>query len=331
MGNSLKQKFKKRRILFDTMKIICIISIFIGFIEIIPPLFNHKATTTKAEIDSNSNKEDLTGKKGSVDVLMIGNSSVYSGFNPLQLWKEHGYTSFAAAAPKQNMSLSYYMLKEILTVQTPKVLLLDISNLFETRGTTAVKENLQLTYTYSYPVFKETKRWDDVKKKVNTQDKNKNSRLLFKGYYYSKVEVPNTKGYDYMKETVESEPLPTYTEKYLPKIMKLAKENNIIVVFTSIPCATAWNYKRHNAAVNVAKQYNVDFIDMNMRHVLTDLNWNTDSRDIGNHLNYKGAKKVTEYIGNYLENNYKLIDYRGNDNFKDWDEDYTLFIKNNNL
>lgn len=327
MGKSLKSKIKTSRIVFDIMKIICIIALFIISINIIPPFFKHKPTSTKTEILTKPIKEEMVGKKGSIDVLMIGNSSVYSGFNPLQLWKEHGYTSFAAAAPKQNMCLSYYTFKEIITVQSPKVLLLDISNLFETRGTTAIKENLQLAYTYSYPVFRDTNRWEEMKTKGVIQSKDKSLRLVARGYYYSNENVANTQAFNYMKENSEVEPLPTYTKTYLPKIMALAKENNISVIFTSIPCSTTWNTKRHNTAIKEAEKYNVEFIDMNLSHVLTDLNWNTNSRDGGNHLNYSGAKVVTKYIGNYLKQNHNLNDYRGNKNFVDWDEDYELFMK----
>ncbi|MEG0277264.1 MAG: hypothetical protein RR630_09555 [Coprobacillus sp.] len=323
----LKLKIKIKRILFDIIKIACVGALVIISIQIVPPLFKQKTITPKTEITKVNNKEEITGKKGSIDVLMIGNSSVYSGFNPLQMWKEHGYTSFAAAAPMQHMCLSYYTLKEILTVQTPKVLLLDISNLFESRGTSAVKENLKSVYTYSYPLFRDTSRWDEMESMGVVETKSKSLRLVARGYYYSKDEIPNTKGFSYMEETREVEELPSYTVKYLPKIMELAKQNDISVVFTSIPCSKAWDYKKHNRAVKVAKEYNVDFIDMNLSHVIKDLNWNTDSRDKGNHLNYKGAKKVTKYIGDYLKENYELTDYRGNENFKDWDEDYEMFMQ----
>lgn len=327
MGKMLKPKIKVGRIIFDILKVVCVISIFVAVIYSIPPLFKHKEVVAKSEIVTIPKKTEIASKKGSIDVLMIGNSSVYSGFNPLQMWKEHGYTSFSAAAPKQNMCLSYYTFKEILTVQNPKVLLLDISNLFETRGTTSIKENLQLVYTYSYPVFRDTSRWDEIQSKGVVQTKTESLRLVARGFYYSPDIVANTKGYNYMKETNEVEDLPEYSKTYLPKIMQLAKENNVSVVFTSIPCSTTWSYKRHNAAVKVAEEYNVDFIDMNIPGTVSDINWNIDSRDGGNHLNYNGSQRITTYVGNYLKQIYQLSDYRGNENFTDWDEDYALFKK----
>lgn len=54
-----------------------------------------------------------------LSVIAIGNSNLYSGFNPLQLWHEYKITSFVAAEPRQDPNRAYYILKNVLEFQHP--------------------------------------------------------------------------------------------------------------------------------------------------------------------------------------------------------------------
>lgn len=48
-----------------------------------------------------------------------------------------------------------------------------------------------------------------------------------------------------------------------------------------------------------------------------------DSLTNGNiHLNFSGARKVTDYIGNILRNDFNMPDHRGEAEYAKWDEDY---------
>ena len=52
----------------------------------------------------------------------------------------------------------------------------------------------------------------------------------------------------------------------------------------------------------------------------------TDFRD-ADHLNYLGAKKATDYMIDYLKDNYQLADHRGDQKYRLWEEmeyDYSL-------
>ena len=44
-----------------------------------------------------------------------------------------------------------------------------------------------------------------------------------------------------------------------------------------------------------------------------------DTRDMGDHLNYHGAYKVSAYLGKYLSKLKILEDHRGNDYYSSWD------------
>ena len=55
--------------------------------------------------------------------------------------------------------------------------------------------------------------------------------------------------------------------------------------------------------------------------------WKKDTKDKGDHLNYYGAVKATDYMGNYLKNT-KLFKDKSNDkNYSKWDKDLKKFEK----
>ena len=59
------------------------------------------------------------------------------------------------------------------------------------------------------------------------------------------------------------------------------------------------------------------------------IDWPTDSID-GVHSNIFGANKMTNYIGEYLNNNYKLINHKNDPKYSRWDSDlinYNFRIK----
>ena len=60
----------------------------------------------------------------------------------------------------------------------------------------------------------------------------------------------------------------------------------------------------------IADENDIPFIDMNLKSVRKELDFNykTDLAD-AIHLNIKGAKKTSEFLGKYLTENYYLTDY----------------------
>lgn len=278
------------------------------------------------ELKQYSGNVDIA-KKGSIDVLAIGNSDLFSGFNPLQLWHEKGITSYAAGASMQNMSSTYYMLEEILKYQKPKVLILELDNFFEERGKDNKAEAKDNTYRTCYPLFRYTPLWNQLKNKSYVQKNSANARTVMRGYYYKTEVLANDKGYSYMgKDDSKREKMVQYTEKYFPKIMQLAQKNNCQVIFLCFPSRTSWNYRKHNTVASYAKKYQVPYLDLNTDDYGTQFNWKTDTRDAGNHLNHSGATKMTKFLGDYLTEHYLLTDHRGNPLFADWDNDYQNYI-----
>ena len=57
--------------------------------------------------------------------------------------------------------------------------------------------------------------------------------------------------------------------------------------------AKSWNYARHKAMVKYAKAKNIEFVDMNTLKGDYAIDWSTDTRDGGRHLN---CKLIEQYL-----------------------------------
>lgn len=113
------------------------------------------------------------------------------------------------------------------------------------------------------------------------------------------------------------EPLYSYeiseeNQEYLDKIVKLCEENNCELLLVKIPnvrlpqdYSSAWTREKSNFMHDYAEEKGLQFLDLEYDAEL-GIDWKTDSQDGGYHLNYRGSRKVTDFIGEYLLEHYSL-------------------------
>lgn len=282
----------------------------------------HEQTETLDEYKNSISKNDIS-------ILAIGNSDLYSGLNPLQLWHEKGYTCYISGEPSQDIYRAYITLKETLKFQRPSLIIFDVDEIFN--GERMDEESALVHVAMNtFPIAQEYSLWKNLRasdfKNVKNYDKNYLLRMKTKGYLYkTKIVARKTKD-SYMKNTNKIAKIQDNVKNDLKKMISLAKEKDIKLLFIAIPSARSWTVQKHNAINQIANQYNIPFLDLNLKLNDIDIDWNKDSRDGGTHLNYNGAKKATKYIGDYIQNNYNIIDYRNNSIMKEWDKEYEKFI-----
>ena len=73
----------------------------------------------------------------------------------------------------------------------------------------------------------------------------------------------------------------------------------------------------------LSKELGFTFINLNKYDL--NINWETDTKDKGGHLNYFGALKASNVIGNILKDTNLLVDHRGDKNYKLWDTAYLRY------
>jgi hypothetical protein len=123
----------------------------------------------------------------------------------------------------------------------------------------------------------------------------------------------------------------TTGEIYLRKIIADCQSRGIDILLTYLPFPAAeYQQMTANYCTDIANEYGInyiDFLDLDL------INYQTDLYDANSHLNPSGARKVTDYLGNYLMVNYNLSDQRSNKSYSEWYTDYQEYIemKNKNI
>ena len=103
---------------------------------------------------------------------------------------------------------------------------------------------------------------------------------------------------------------------HVTNIYNLCKESGVELVLVSAPSTINWNYAKHNMMVKLSKQLGVKYIDLNVEKL--GLNWNHDTCDRGDHVNYFGATKVSKFFGDYAAKTFSLPDRRKDSAYSDW-------------
>ena len=70
--------------------------------------------------------QGLYNKDSSYDVLFMGSSHMNGMMDPSVLYDKYGITSFNYATGGQPVNVTYYLLKEALKTQSPKIVVLDL-------------------------------------------------------------------------------------------------------------------------------------------------------------------------------------------------------------
>ncbi|MCR4781302.1 MAG: hypothetical protein K5851_00940 [Lachnospiraceae bacterium] len=236
--------------------------------------------------------------KNSLDVIVIGDSESYTSVSPMQIWKDYGFTTYAAGQPGAKLTESKSVLRTALKNQKPKVVMLETNNLFRFEAKKNETQDFISRKIYkSLPLLKEHNVWKSPFMELRGK--------TFKGFSIS-TKVKPYKGGDYMVRTSKRMKIEQTNIDTLHDIEEMCRENGAQLVLYSAPSPKNYNYKKHNALVALSKKEGLKYVDLNMKLDELNIDWSKDTRDKGDHLNCSGAEKTTAYIGKYLVKNFNL-------------------------
>lgn len=265
-------------------------------------------------------KSVQTEKENSIDVVFLGDSETYSAFNPLQIWKDFGYTSYILGTSAQRLCDSYEILKETCKNQNPRVVVLEANCFYRYAGIRPNQEDKEINVLGKFlPIFFYHNRWKNIVDANAFDSKAQELERVRKGFKFRDNVEPYKDG-EWMHPTDDTEAFAGLVEDYLIKIKELCDEKNMTLVVASVPAPANWNGARHNSVQKWADNNNVEYYDMNTSVKEIGIDWHEDSRDSGNHMNYKGAVKVTSYFAGILDQKFDFPDRRGDSYYDNWNE-----------
>lgn len=286
--------------------------------------------------------------KDSLEVVITGNSDVYRGFSPMIMYDKYGISSYNFVSAGQRSWTAYSMLEEVFRLQSPKIVLFNTDELYSDNQSYSsnyikvynnmelamprlkgifnkdYKKGISVKVTHFIPIFAFHDRYKDL---TSNDFKYAFDSLVdynnpTKGMDVVAVSNPYTGG-EYMVETDKIFDMPDINKKYLDKMVELCKKNNTELILFEIPSPDSWNYEKHNALQKYADEHNLKFIDLNLE---IDIDWDNDTVDGGDHLNLYGASKVSNYMADYLHENYDLKDIREDENYSIWKSQYEEYL-----
>ena len=287
---------------------------------------------------------------GEYDVLYFGTSHVMYGINPLEIWNDCGITSYNWGSPTCSIPSIYWKLMNILDYASPKLVVVDCFRAtwtYKSYNTYRLHEAFDafpLSYTKweaLNDLMKDQARMED---EMLYSDLDRLNLLFPLSAYHSRWDeigtndfnnqFVDTKGCEFEINVAEPIEISNTTEKaeitdemqgviYLRKIIEDCQSRGISVLLTYLPYPTdKIGKKESNMIQQIADEYGVEYINFTNMDVV---NYDTDYSDSFSHMNITGQKKVSEFLGNYIVENYDIEDRRDDMLAAQWNDWYSVY------
>lgn len=293
--------------------------------------------------------------KNSVDVMLVGPSSIREHYIPPLAYSECGVVSYSLSTGAQNFDAAKYLISEAELTQDPMLYVVDvralagISSMYYSEA--AIRKVADSMHIYSPNRFEYINRMYDRWDSTWGYDSSRLDLLYGAGVYHYRwedidpedfgIEYDSWMGYSLEERvcvfdnedrlenmTDERGPLKSYAEEVLKDFLDYCDANDLNVLFVNMP----GDYeKEYNLALNTiedeVKDRGYELLDLNRYVDEIGLDTGTDMRD-HIHVNTRGAVKVTKYLDEYLKGNYGIPDRRneGKDIYSVWQDKYASFI-----
>ena len=322
-------------------------ALLLGTLAVVSRVVERKASRTRFE-PFLSEPEDY-------DVLFVGDSLVVNGVFPMELWQDYGIAAYNLASYGNTLPVTYWTLMNALETASPRLVVVgvkDVEKSYKLSGSSsdvhtaldcyplsltklravndlmddpyAVDDSgvryVDMKWEYIFTLGKYHSRWSEL----TAGDFGRYTLNRQKGAETG-TGVADARDYDLIDETQAAEE-GGWGYEYLRRILDACAGRGIEVLLVHLPyIASEEEQMAANAVRYIAEEYGVDYIDFVSQDDTVD--YAVDCMDARAHLNASGAKKVTDYLGRYIEEHYAVEDRRGQPGWLDWDEDAAVYMQ----
>ena len=236
----------------------------------------------------------VTEPENSFEYVVLGDSLTLFGLAPKVILEQQGIPGYNCSIPLQTLAQSRSYLERFLSCQSPRLVLLEANVLYrEMSPAEPALERIQSRFT----VFRDHDNWTTVTLKTLTQCPRWTWRHDAWGHFASQEVEPAVTEH-YMIDPQVPAPIPEASQRMLESLRSLCRKQGAQLMLISVPNANIWNLERHRRVAALAEELGLRYLDMNLEQV--GLDWQTDCLDEGDHLNERGAQKVSRYLAGFL-------------------------------
>ncbi len=289
-------------------------------------------------------------RRDTIDVLMIGSSTVGTSFSAPYMWGRYGFTSYPLSTNSLRPKAIKYLIEEGLKYQSPELIVIEMRtfiaddddmaadeghiretvdnmrySLNRIRAINALTEEFDdklpfyfdiMKYHPNWGILLEPNEWKKYDYSVYSKDKGFSVLAHTEGYRDSTPQV-------YTEDRI---PIPRDQEQVLKELISYLKENQLQTLFVVSPRAQTEDYEEMmNYAGDIVREAGYDFIDLNYMYDRMGFDYRHDFDD-GAHTNIWGAVKCSDALGEYIKDNYSVTYDHDKRVIKQWDDAYDHFI-----
>ena len=297
-----------------------------------------------------------------VDVLLIGSSHIRHGVFPMELWRTRGIAAYNLAGNGCTIPSAYWVLVNALDYQVPEVVVMDVFDMWPGRivsdrygqvheqfdafplsvhkaqmvldlfrDPTLTDRNGNNLYEKRWEFFWNLREYHSRWASLGKVDFAGERAIAEKSRVWKGAMplsgVVERKEHTYKKSGAGEQPVyDEQSKEYLEKIIDLCDDRGIrlILVNTGFDCSDEAKLF-HDSVVDIAADKGVPYYDFTKEDFIdfgTDLN----STGHNTHVNFSGAEKMSERVGDILAEAGSLQDHRGEAAYEQWRADCEAFI-----
>lgn len=295
--------------------------------------------------DSDMTPYHFYKQKGDYDVLFLGTSHVGCGIYPMQLWNDRGITSYNLATSAADIATSYHILRNAIHFHRPKVAILDTLNMDSQTKVSGEPDFVHCAFDIIPLSWEKYKSLKDLFPEFNSRMayilpfsifhnrwRESTPEKAWDAIFHPSVPVWNGGWLEYSKK-VASPAIYPKTEAIIPgntvgmdytrAFVSLCRENDILPILITIPFPASESAQMvENTAAILSQELGTDYYNLNQMEII---DWDTDLLDPDSHLNLSGARKVTDWLGKLLAEEYHLEDHRTDPSYDYWQQEYEAY------